>query len=86
MFKKDVATLLQCIQHILLNIHQYMVQIIYKPGPEFFYCGLVITVQPHRGQRQTYQRYGHQDRCNTKHDRHTRVHVHVTNTAGIHTG
>ena len=36
MFKKDVATLLQCTQHILLKIHQYRVQIIYKPGPEFF--------------------------------------------------
>ena len=36
MFKKDVATLSQCIQHILLKIHQYRVQIIYKPGPEIF--------------------------------------------------
>ena len=36
MFKKDVATLAQCIQHILLKIHQYRVQIIYKPGPEIF--------------------------------------------------
>ena len=35
-FKKDVATLLQCIQHILLKIHQCKVQIIYKPGPEIF--------------------------------------------------
>ena len=36
MFKKDIATLSQCIQHILLKIHQYQVQIIYKPGPEMF--------------------------------------------------
>ena len=36
MFKKDVATLSQYIQHILLKIHQYRVQIIYKPGPEIF--------------------------------------------------
>ena len=36
MFKKDVATLLQCIQCILLKIHQYRVQIIYKPGPEIY--------------------------------------------------
>ena len=36
MFKKDVATLSQCIQCILLKIHQYRVQIIYKPGPEIF--------------------------------------------------
>ena len=36
MFKKDIATLSQCIQHILLKIHQYMVQILYKPNPEIF--------------------------------------------------
>ena len=36
MFKKDVAKLSQCIQCILLKIHQYRVQIIYKPGPEIF--------------------------------------------------
>ena len=36
MFKKDVATLSQHIQCILLKIHQYRVQIIYKPGPEIF--------------------------------------------------
>ena len=36
MFKKDMATLLQHIQCILLKIHQYRVQIIYKPGPEIF--------------------------------------------------
>ena len=35
-FKKDVAMLSQCIQCILLKIHQYRVQIIYKPGPEIF--------------------------------------------------
>ena len=36
MFKKDIVTLSQCIQCILLKIHQYRVQIIYKPGPEIF--------------------------------------------------
>ena len=35
-FKKDVATLSQRIQCILLKIHQYRVQIIYKPGPHIF--------------------------------------------------
>ena len=34
-FKKDVGTLLQCIQCILLKIHQYRVQIIYNLGPRF---------------------------------------------------
>ena len=36
MFKRDVATLSQHIQCVLLNIYQYRVQIIYKPGPEIF--------------------------------------------------
>ena len=36
MFKKDVATLSQHTQCILLKIHQYRVQIIYKPSPEIF--------------------------------------------------
>ena len=36
MFKEDVATLSKHIQHILLKVHQYRVQIIYKPGPEIF--------------------------------------------------
>ena len=34
MFKKDVATLLQRIQCILLRIHQFQLRILYKPGPE----------------------------------------------------
>ena len=34
--KKDVASLLQCIQCILLKIHQYRVKILYKPCPEIF--------------------------------------------------
>ena len=36
MFKKDMAILLQRIQCIVLKIHQYRVQIIYKPGTEIF--------------------------------------------------
>ena len=35
-FKKDVATLSQRIQCILLKIHQYRVQVIYKPGLDIF--------------------------------------------------
>ena len=35
-FKKDVGTLSQWIQCILLKIHQYRVQIIYKPCPDIF--------------------------------------------------
>ena len=36
MFKKDIVTLSQHIQHIMLKIHQNRVQIIYKSGPEIF--------------------------------------------------
>ena len=36
MFKKDVATLSQHIQCIMLKIHQYKVQILYKPDPNIF--------------------------------------------------
>ena len=36
MFKKDIATLSQHIQCILLKIHQYRVKIIYKPSPKIF--------------------------------------------------
>ena len=36
MTKIDVATLSQHMQCILLKIHQYRVQITYKPGPEIF--------------------------------------------------
>ena len=35
-FKKDVATLSQQIQYILLRIHQYWVRILYKLGLEIF--------------------------------------------------
>ena len=35
-FKKDIATLLQRLQWILLRVHQYRVNIIYKPGPDLF--------------------------------------------------
>ena len=45
-FKKDVATLSQHIQHILLKIHQYRVQIIYKSGPQDFHCRPVVSTQP----------------------------------------
>ena len=35
-FKKDVAMQSQSKQHILFKIHQYRVQILYKPRPEIF--------------------------------------------------
>ena len=35
-FKKDMATLSQILQQILLRIHQYIVKIICKPCPDLF--------------------------------------------------
>ena len=35
-FKKDVVTLSQHLQHILLRIHQYKVYILYTPGPDLY--------------------------------------------------
>ena len=46
MLKKDIATMLQQIQCILLQIHQYRVRIIYKLGQSFllqFVCLGTIT-------------------------------------------
>ena len=81
MFKKDVATLLQHMQHILLNIHQYQVQIIYKPGPEIFIADWLLRHNHIEGKDMdiwvdTIQRG----------NRHARVHNHGRNTTSIHTG
>ena len=34
--KKEVATLSQTLQYILLRTHQYRIRVIYMPGPELF--------------------------------------------------
>ena len=36
---KDVVTLSQRLQQIILKIHQYRVKIIYKPGPDICMAG-----------------------------------------------
>ena len=59
--KKYVATLSQQIQHIMLKIHQYHIQIIYKPGSQIFICRLAIQTKPQKGQRQANSRHGHLD-------------------------
>ena len=33
---KDVTTLSQWLQHIILNIHQCNVHVLYKPGPDLY--------------------------------------------------
>ena len=72
--KKDVATLSQHLQCILLKIHQYRVQIIYK---------LVIEAQSCRGQGQTHKRHGCPDGCHTECGR---MHINGRNTTSIFTG
>ena len=45
-FKNDMATLSQQIQHILIKFHQQRVQILYKPGPTILLqtgCPIIIT-------------------------------------------
>ena len=72
-FKKDVATLLQQIQCILLWIHQYWVRIIYKLGPELFHCGLAVQAQSHEEQRWRDTWHGHKGGCNTDVNKHPRM-------------
>ena len=72
MFKKDVTTLSQCIQCIMLKIHQHRVQILYKPGPEIFIadwlCGTIMG-----GQGQTHKGYGHMSGCHPELRGHARI-------------
>ena len=53
--KKDVATLSQCIQHILLKIHQYRVQILYKPGAEIFIADWLLWHSHQEGKDELMQ-------------------------------
>ena len=85
MFKKDVATLSLHIQHILLKIHQYGVQIIYKPGPKIFIADWLLQYNHAEGKDKPIKDVDIRIdaiQC----DWHTRVCVCVTNTAGINTG
>ena len=86
MFKRVVATLSQCIQCIMLKIHQYRVQIIYKPGPKIFYCRLAIKAQSCRWQGQSNKRHGHLGGCHTEYNGHARMHINGRNTTCIITG
>ena len=81
-FKKDVATLSQHIQCILLKNHQYRVQIIYKPGPENFIADW-LSQHKHKEGRTSHQRYGYKNRCHTKCNRHPGMHLHITNPVSI---
>ena len=53
--KKDVAMLSQCIQCILLKIHQYRVQILYKPGPEIFIADWLLWHNHQEGKDEPIQ-------------------------------
>ena len=71
--RKDIATLSQWLQHIMLHIHQYSECIHYKPGPDL-YNRLAVPSQPHRKQGPGNSRYEHKymhskcsGRCSSKH-------------------
>ena len=51
-FKKDMVTLSQRLQGIILRIHQYRVRIIYKPGPDLFMTDW-LPRQNHKENRDT---------------------------------
>ena len=53
-FKKDVATLSQRIQCILLRIHQYRVRILYRPGPDTF---IADWLYPHNHKEKRTMQY-----------------------------
>ena len=80
--KKDLATLSQKIQHILLRIHQYTIRIIYKPEPE-----IILQI----GYPNTTKRWGdkwkrHKGRCSADINQCPWLHVNQTYTMGNHVG
>ena len=75
-----MAILSQCIQHILLKIHQYRVQILYKPGPEIFIAHWLFWHNHKEGKDEPIQ---HMDiRVDTiqTHNRHSRVYIHIADS------
>ena len=44
-FKKDVGTLSQGLQQILLRIHQYRLRILHKPSPDLFMAQLAVLAK-----------------------------------------
>ena len=82
MFKKDIATLLQCIMY---RIHQYRVQIIYKPGPETFVADWLSWHNHIEGKDKPIKDMD--IRIDAIHNMTDIPEcVHITNTAGIYTG
>ena len=84
MFKKDVATLLQHIQCILLKIHQYRVQVMYKPG-QIFLLQTGYQGTTHRGQGQTDRGHGCTGRHCTKAPQTCQMCIYGGNSSGIGT-
>ena len=84
-FKKDVVTLLQCIQHILLKIHQYRVQIIYKPGPKIFIADW-LSQHNHKEGKDKPIKDMDKKRHHTKCNMHPGMHLNKTYSAGVSSG
>ena len=60
-FKKDVASISFRLQRILLQIYQYNIRILYKPGCN---CSSQIGFQTHPKQRQRNTKYLHHNQHN----------------------
>ena len=60
-FKKEVVTLSQRIQCILLRIHQYKIKVIYKPGPEIFIADC-LSHHTHKENKDGVMWNGHEGR------------------------
>ena len=81
-FKKDVATLSQRIEDILLKIHQYRVQVIYKPGPDIFIADW-LSRHNHAEGRPTDKRHGTLGRHHTNYNSYARMSINDRTTTGI---
>ena len=79
--KKDVVTLSERVQCILLRIHQFWVRVLYKPGPELFITDW-LSKHNHTENKDADTEHGHKGRCNTDNDKHPRVHVNSTDSTG----
>ena len=85
-FNKDVAMLSQQIQRILLKIHQYRVQILYKHGPEILIADWLSHHNHKENKDEPIRGMDIKGRCHTKHDRHPGVCVHIADPTGNSTG
>ena len=63
-------------EHRFSNIERKALFILHGLEKFHHYCRLAVMTQPWRRERWTHQRYGYRSRCHTKHNRHSRMHLH----------